>query len=69
MLGIYELLYAMYMSQLYFCVKKCGRNGEKPRPVCRTSKDGATANSKHYAKWLSRQAQWHDKPIAPSMLA
>ena len=29
MLGIYELLYAMYMSQLYLCVKKCGRNGKK----------------------------------------
>jgi hypothetical protein len=35
MLGIYELLYAMYMSQLYLCVKKCGRNGKKfvSRPV------------------------------------
>jgi hypothetical protein len=29
MLGIYGLLYAMYMSQLYFYVKKCRRNREK----------------------------------------
>ena len=54
MLGIYELLYAMYMSQLYLCVKKCGRNGKKMFPGLSCQQGWHDSHHGILCKWLSR---------------
>ena len=73
MLGIYELLYAMYMSQYTYVLRSVEEMEKKCFQAYRASKGGATAITEHYANGycasqsgvtsLSRRSRWRDKPV------